>query len=301
MNIYQNCPEYQTETFRLRLVRPEDAQALLDCYSDPDVAARANADNCTSDFHYTTLKQMEECIRFWLAEYQRGYYVRFAILSKQESRAVGTMEVFGGEAGVLRLDIASRYEQEGYIDQLLRLAVLELIRDFGAESLYVKASNTPERVPLLEKYGFTPSETFRPGMGYYRRARAKCFDRSKGLAYCGLACCVCSENKDCAGCRNAGCKGKDWCKSFSCCKERGKTSCWACGEYPCGYPMLDKPRVRAFGEYIKTYGEESLLSALGQRERDGVLYHYPGRLIGDYDLFQTQEELFRFLRRGASV
>ena len=59
MNIYQTCPEYQTETFRLRLVRPEDAEALLDCYSDPDVVSRANADNCTSDFYYTTLEQME--------------------------------------------------------------------------------------------------------------------------------------------------------------------------------------------------------------------------------------------------
>lgn len=301
MNIYQTCPEYQSESFCLRLVRLEDAEALLDCYSDRVVAARANADNCTSDFYYTTLEQMEECIHFWLAEYQKGYYVRFAIVSKQEGRAVGTMEVFGGEAGVLRLDIASRYEQEAYIDQLFRLAVLELIRDFEAESLYVKTSNTPERVPLVEKYGFTPSGTFRPGMGYYERTRAKFFDRSKGLAYCGLACCVCSENKDCAGCRNDGCRGKDWCKSYSCRTARGKGGCWECGEYPCGYSMLEKPRVRAFGEYIKAYGEESLISTLERREKDGVLYHYPGKLIGDYDLFQTQEELFRFLQRDMSV
>lgn len=28
----------------------------------------------------------------------------------------------------------------------------------------------------------------------------------KGFAYCGLACCVCSEN--CVGCRDEGCKDK---------------------------------------------------------------------------------------------
>lgn len=26
------------------------------------------------------------------------------------------------------------------------------------------------------------------------------------IAYCGLACCVCSENKDCIGCQDRGCE-----------------------------------------------------------------------------------------------
>ena len=26
------------------------------------------------------------------------------------------------------------------------------------------------------------------------------------IAYCGLACCVCSENKDCIGCQDGGCE-----------------------------------------------------------------------------------------------
>lgn len=298
MDIYKNCPEYETENFHLRLVKPEDAEALLECYSDRKAVSKANADNCTSNFYYTSIEQMEECIRFWLAEYQKGYYVRFAIIPKEENHAVGTMEIFGGEAGVLRLDIASRYEREGYIEELLRLVVLHLIRDFKAESLKIKAGNIPERVPLLEKYGFMPSETFRPGKGYYERPKIKFFDPSKGLAYCGLACCVCSENKGCAGCRNDGCKGKDWCRSHSCCKAGGKKGCWECGEYPCGYPMLEKPRIKAFSEYIKQYGEQDLIAALGRNEENGVLYHYPGKLTGDYDLFQTQEELFRFLRQG---
>lgn len=298
MDIYKQCPEYDTASFHLRLVRIEDAKSLMDCYADRDVAARANSDSCTSDFYYTTLEQMERCIRFWLLEYQKGYYVCFAIIPKAENRAVGTMEIFGGETGVLRLDIASRYEKECYIDELLRLAVLCLIWDFKAESLKVKASNIPERVPLLEKYGFVPSETFRPGMGYYERTKTNFFDASKGLAYCGLACCVCSENKDCAGCRNDGCHGKDWCKSHACCKGSEKRGCWECEEYPCGFPMLNKPRLRAFAEYIRQYGEQELIAVLRLNEKDGVLYHYPGKLTGDYDLFQTQEELFHFLRRG---
>lgn len=54
--------------------------------------------------------------------------------------------------------------------------------------------------------------------------------------------------------------------------------------------------MRAFAEYAKTYGEQELISILGQKEENGALYHYPGKLTGDYDLFQTQEELFQFLR-----
>jgi len=300
MDIYTQCPEYETETFRLRLVRMEDAESLLDCYSDKEVIAKANADNCTSDFYYTTEEQMQECIRYWLAEYQKGYYVRFALIpkaGKDRNRAIGTIEIFGGETGVLRLDIATRYERDEYIEELLRLAVFRLIRDFRVGSLKVKADNIPERVPLLEKYGFVPSETFRPGMGYYERPNHRFFDPSKGVAYCGLACCVCSENKGCAGCRNDGCKGKDWCKGHSCCKGTGKKGCWECKDYPCGYPMLEKPRIKAFAAYIKAYGEDSLIAALGRNEENGVLYHYPGKLTGDYDQFQTQEELFQFLRQ----
>ena len=72
MDIYKHCPEYETPDFRLRLVRLEDAESLLECYSDREAVSKANTDNCTSDFYYTSIEQMEGCIRFWLAEYQKG-------------------------------------------------------------------------------------------------------------------------------------------------------------------------------------------------------------------------------------
>lgn len=83
-------------------------------------------------------------------------------------------------------------------------------------------------------------------------------DRSKGMAYCGLACCICSENATCAGCRNAGCKDKEWCKSFNCCKEKGLNGCWECTEFPCQSQMRDKLRVRTFAKLIATYGEDKI-------------------------------------------
>lgn len=123
-------------------------------------------------------------------------------------------------------------------------------------------------------------------------------DSSKGLAYCGLACCVCGENGACAGCRNEGCTGRDWCRNFKCCRERGLNGCWECGEFPCAGSMLDKLRIRAFARFIKENSEKELLCCLERNERNGVVYHYTGQLTGEYDRFETQEEILQFIKQG---
>lgn len=123
-------------------------------------------------------------------------------------------------------------------------------------------------------------------------------DRTKGIAYCGLACCVCGHNATCAGCRNEGCEGKDWCKSFQCCKEKGLSGCWACAEFPCENPMFEKTRVRAFARFIAEYGEERLMELLERNEAAGMVYHYEGQLTGDYDIPETEEGIWALILRG---
>ncbi len=122
--------------------------------------------------------------------------------------------------------------------------------------------------------------------------------REKGIAYCGLACCVCSENKNCEGCRNDGCKDKEWCKNFNCCKAKGLNGCWECIEFPCSNSMLDKTRIRAFARFIKEYGEERLLSCLDINEQSGMQYHYKGELTGDYDEPKAEDEIIRLIMNG---
>jgi len=63
MNPYDCCPTLETKHFNLRLVKEADAKDLLLCYSDPQVQCIVNNDNCTSDFKYSTLDEMLECIR----------------------------------------------------------------------------------------------------------------------------------------------------------------------------------------------------------------------------------------------
>ena len=74
INVYENCPIYETESFILRLVKIEDAEDLLKCYSDKETVSKLNADNCTSNFYYQTKAEMEQCIKYWLEEYKNQYY-----------------------------------------------------------------------------------------------------------------------------------------------------------------------------------------------------------------------------------
>lgn len=122
-------------------------------------------------------------------------------------------------------------------------------------------------------------------------------NESRGFAYCGLACCVCSED-NCPGCRMEGCTGKDWCKNYSCSREKGLNGCWECGEFPCSGTMFDKLRIRTFANYIKAHGEETLMERLRINEENGVVYHYEGQLVGDYDTADTEEGIIRIINEG---
>ena len=122
--------------------------------------------------------------------------------------------------------------------------------------------------------------------------------KEKGVAYCGLACCVCGENATCVGCRNEGCKDKEWCKNFHCCKEKGLQGCWECEEFPCTGSMLDKVRICAFASFVKEYGEEEMMRCLEKNEAAGITYHYPGQLVGDYDRYSTEREIMNMLKEG---
>jgi len=167
INVYENCPIYETESFILRLVKIEDAEDLLKCYSDKETVSKLNADNCTSNFYYQTKAEMEQCIKYWLEEYKNQYYVRFAVVPKSKEQAVGTVEIFGGKDGVLRIDLAKEYERENSIVEIGKLAINKFAKDFGIGSIKIKTANVPERIKWLEQLGFIQSKTFRPELGYH--------------------------------------------------------------------------------------------------------------------------------------
>ena len=104
--------------------------------------------------------------------------------------------------------------------------------------------------------------------------------RELGIARCGLACCLCSENTTCDGCDSGQCPDKDWCENRKCSISRKIGHCYECTG-KCRKGLLGKIKPYAFTEFARRYGEDYLLDCLERNEKNGVIYHRDG-INGDY-------------------
>lgn len=120
--------------------------------------------------------------------------------------------------------------------------------------------------------------------------------RELGIARCGLACCLCSENDHCSGCDSGDCPDKDWCENRKCSLSKNISHCYEC-EKNCRKGLLGKIKPYGFTEFAKRYGETALLDCLERNEQNGVIYHREG-INGDYDDFTDAEALIEFIRTG---
>lgn len=120
--------------------------------------------------------------------------------------------------------------------------------------------------------------------------------RELGIARCGLACCLCSENVKCNGCTSNECPDNDWCENKKCSVEKELSHCYMCRE-DCKKGLLRKIKPYAFTMFIKKYGEEKLLDRLEENEKNGIVYHRDG-IFGDYDDFDDVEQLINFILTG---
>lgn len=120
--------------------------------------------------------------------------------------------------------------------------------------------------------------------------------RELGIARCGLACCLCSENTSCAGCSSDKCSGSAWCENRKCSIEKNIGNCYMC-DADCKKGLLSKIKPYAFTLFAKMYGVNYLLDCLEENEKNGVIYHREG-INGDYDDFDNVEELIEFIKTG---
>lgn len=90
--------------------------------------------------------------------------------------------------------------------------------------------------------------------------------RELGIARCGLACCLCSQNESCAGCNSGECPDKDWCENRKCSLEKGCEHCYDCSEN-CKKGLLSKIKPYGFTQFAKKHGVEKLLDCLEQNEK----------------------------------
>lgn len=120
--------------------------------------------------------------------------------------------------------------------------------------------------------------------------------RESGIARCGLACCLCSENTRCHGCNSGECPDKEWCENRRCSAARGFGHCYECPQ-DCRKGLLGKSKPYGFTLFAKRYGEKRLLDCLERNEQNGVVYHREG-ITGDYDSFDDPEALIAFILTG---
>lgn len=120
--------------------------------------------------------------------------------------------------------------------------------------------------------------------------------RELGIARCGLACCLCSENEHCCGCNSGDCPDKEWCENRKCSIEKSIDNCYLC-YIDCKKGLLTKIKPYGFTVFAKRYGVETLLNCLEENEKNGVIYHRQG-IIGDYDDFDDVEALIKFIQTG---
>lgn len=168
MDIYASVPVVKTPHFTLRLLREEDAPGLFRCYSDPAAVARMNADNCDFGFLVDTPERMAETVRYWLRHYGWRSFVRFTVVETASGEAVGTVEGFRAEVGVLRIDLMDSFETAETIAELLAFAE-ENFRDFfGSEALVLKApADCAARRAALETRGWSFIDFFRTFRDYF--------------------------------------------------------------------------------------------------------------------------------------
>lgn len=120
--------------------------------------------------------------------------------------------------------------------------------------------------------------------------------RELGIARCGLACCLCTENAKCAGCNSDNCPDNDWCENKKCSLQKGVAHCYECDE-ACRKGLLNKIKPYGFTLFVKRYGVDELLDCLEANEKKGVVYHREG-ITGDYDDFDDVEKLIEFIKAG---
>lgn len=167
LNVYQECPSFENEKYKIRFLSQADWKELLRVYSDKKSVPFFNSDNCGGDdFYYTSEKKMKEAINYWLFEYERKGFVRWCIKDKRKNIIIGTIEIFHRTSddfftncALLRLDLRSDYEKKQRIKDILSLILTPALSLFCCDKIATKAiPEAIERRAALEELEFYLSE-----------------------------------------------------------------------------------------------------------------------------------------------
>ncbi len=169
MSVYDSCPVFANDRFRLEFSDFKHCGDLLKVYSDKKSVPLFNSDNCGGDnFYYTTYERMKEAIGYWQWEYSRKSFVRLSIIDISSGEAIGTVEMFKRIADdyfnntvLLRLDLRSDYENKSEIIDIITIVIDSYFDIFSCNSISTKAIPCAvERIAALRELNFIKSDEY---------------------------------------------------------------------------------------------------------------------------------------------
>ncbi len=162
-NIYEFCPQIDSENFLIRKLEEDDIDGLYKIYSDKKAVPFFNSDNCHGDdFYYKTKERVKEAIGFWKEAYLNGWFVRFSVVNKKDNQVIGTIEAFHRSSDdyfnkvcLLRLDLLSDYEQKDCIKEILCAVESPFYDLFNTSSIVTKGfTNSLNRIQALNELNY---------------------------------------------------------------------------------------------------------------------------------------------------
>ena len=309
----------ETERLILRPWNENDAEDLYKYASDPDVGPIAGWPA------HQSIEESRDVIKNVLNGKEA-----YAVCLKEDGKAIGAIELkLNGHTDMTDRDdecemgywLGKPFWGQGIMPEAVKGMLRHAFEDCGMQKVwigYYEGNAKSKRVQ--EKCGFVyqwKSENVDVPLMNEKRtghvslmtkedweASHRTMKRELGIARCGLACCLCSENVTCKGCKRDGfmelswCKDAEWCEVRRCGIDKNLNGCYECKPAECRKGLYaEKIKPRAFAEFARRYGIEELLDFLERNERAGIIYHREG-IIGDYDDFDDLEELIDFIRTG---
>ena len=308
-----------TQRLILRRWEDSDAEDLYKYASDPDVGPIAGWPP------HQSVDESRDVIKNVLSGKEA-----YAICLKEDGKAVGAIELkLNGHTDMTDRDdecemgywLGKPFWGQGIMPEAVKEMLRHAFEDCGMQKVwigYYEGNTKSKRVQ--EKCGFKyqwRSENVDVPLMHEKRTGhvslmtkedwvelRRTMKRELGIARCGLACCLCSENVTCKGCKRDGfmelswCKDAEWCEVRRCGIEKNLNGCYECTPAECRKGLYaEKIKPRAFAEFARRYGVEELLDCLERNEQAGIVYHREG-IMGDYDDFEDLEELIDFIRTG---
>ena len=149
-------PRLETERLILRAVTPDDEQAVFRNFSDEAVVEHLMEP-------FTTMKQAESIVAKFIATFERGKGLFWAITCKQDDAFIGTCRfesVEFGALGEVGFDLAPSHWGQGLMSEALRAVIRYGFERLGLTKIEAFTSiHNARAVNLLKRLDFQVSGT----------------------------------------------------------------------------------------------------------------------------------------------